>query len=132
MTTSGSSVITARPIVSDFSAMPGPEVVVTPELAGERGAERRADAGDLVLGLERRDAERLVLAQLVEDVGGRGDRVGAEEERQPGLHAAGDQAVGQRQVAGDVAVGAGRHRRRLDLVLTPRTSRWSRRSSSRP
>ena len=30
MTTSGSSVITARPIVSDFSAMPGPEVLVTP------------------------------------------------------------------------------------------------------
>ena len=30
MTTSGSSVITARPIVSDFSAMPGPDVVVTP------------------------------------------------------------------------------------------------------
>ena len=29
-TTSGSSVITARPMVSDFSAMPGPEVLVTP------------------------------------------------------------------------------------------------------
>ena len=56
--------------------------------------------------------KRLVLAQLVEDVGGRGDRVGPEEHRQPGLHAAGDQAVGQREVAGDVAVGAGRHRRR--------------------
>ena len=30
MTTSGSSVITARPMVSDFSAMPGPDVLVTP------------------------------------------------------------------------------------------------------
>ena len=30
ITSSGSSVITARPIVSDFSAMPGPDVVVTP------------------------------------------------------------------------------------------------------
>ena len=30
MTISGSSVITARPMVSAFSAMPGPEVVVTP------------------------------------------------------------------------------------------------------
>ena len=30
MTSSGSSVITASPIVSDFSAMPGPEVVVMP------------------------------------------------------------------------------------------------------
>ncbi len=30
ITSSGSSVITASPMVSDFSAMPGPEVVVTP------------------------------------------------------------------------------------------------------
>jgi hypothetical protein len=30
MTTSGSSVMTARPIASDFSEMPGPDVVVTP------------------------------------------------------------------------------------------------------
>ena len=29
-TSSGSSVITARPIVSHFSATPGPDVVVTP------------------------------------------------------------------------------------------------------
>ena len=62
MTSSGSSVITARPIASDFSAMPGPEVVVTPERAGERRADRGTDAGDLVLGLQRGDAERLVLA----------------------------------------------------------------------
>ena len=86
------------------------------EVTGERRTDGGADAGDLVLGLERRDAERLVLAQLVEDVGGRRDRVGAEEQRQPRLHATGDEAVGQRQVAGDVAVGARRHRRRLDLV----------------
>ena len=117
MTSSGSSVITARPIVSDFSAMPGTRRGGHAERAGEGRADGRADAGDLVLGLERGDAERLVLAELVEDVGGRGDRVGAEEDRQPGLHARGDQAVGQRQVAGDVAVGAGRHRGRLDLVL---------------
>ena len=86
------------------------------EAAGERRADGGADAGDLVLGLERRDAEGLVLAQLVEDVGGRRDRVGAEEQRQPRLHAPGDQAVGEREVAGDVAVGARRHRGRLDLV----------------
>ena len=30
ITTSGNSVITARPMVSDFSAMPGPDVVVMP------------------------------------------------------------------------------------------------------
>ena len=86
-------------------------------MAGERRADGGTDAGDLVLGLERRDAEGLVLRQLVEDVGGRGDRVGAEEQRETGLHAAGDEAVGEREVAGDVAVGAGRHHGRLDLVL---------------
>ncbi len=56
---------------------PGPEVVVTPRRPAERGAEGRADAGDLVLGLEGGHAEPLVLAQLVQDVRGRGDRVGA-------------------------------------------------------
>ena len=30
MTSSGSSIITPRPMVSDFNAMPGPEVLVTP------------------------------------------------------------------------------------------------------
>ncbi len=30
MTTSGSSIITPRPMVSDFNAMPGPDVDVTP------------------------------------------------------------------------------------------------------
>ena len=32
MTSSGSSVITARPMASDLSAMPGPEVEVMPSL----------------------------------------------------------------------------------------------------
>ena len=41
MTSSGSSVITARPIVSDFSARPGPEVVVTPS-APAKAAPRAA------------------------------------------------------------------------------------------
>ena len=105
---SGSSTETARPMVSALSAMPGPEVVVTPSAAAERRAERRADAADLVLGLERADPEPLVLGQLVQDVRGRRDRVGAEEQRQPGPPGRGDQAVGQRAVAGDVPVGARR------------------------
>ena len=87
------------------------------QLAGERRTDRGADAGDLVLGLERRDAERLVLRELVEDVGGRGDRVGAEHDVEAGLHAAGDQPVGQGQVAADVAVDPWRHRSRLHFVL---------------
>ncbi len=41
MTSSGSSVITARPMVSDFSAMPGPDVVVTPS-APEKAAPSAA------------------------------------------------------------------------------------------
>ena len=51
------------------------------ERAREGRTEGGADAGDLVLGLEGRDAERLVLAELVEDVGRRRDRVGPEEQR---------------------------------------------------
>ena len=54
-----------------------------PQLPHECRTERGTDAGDLVLGLERRHAEALVLAQLVQDVGGRRDRVGPEEDRQP-------------------------------------------------
>ena len=60
MTTSGSSTMTARPIASHLSAMPGPEVPVMRQRAAERRADRRADRGDLVLGLERPDAEVLV------------------------------------------------------------------------
>ena len=77
------------------------------EMAAEGGAEGGADAGDLVLGLQGAHAEVLVLRQLVEDVGRRGDRVGAEEQRQLGQLAGGDQAPRQRGVAGDVGVGAG-------------------------
>ena len=86
------------------------------QMAGEAGAEGRADAGDLVLGLERGDPEPLVLAQLVQHVGGRGDRVGTQEHRQVGLARAGDEPVRQRDVAGDLPVGAGRHRGRRHLV----------------
>ena len=77
-----------------------------PEVAGEAGAQGGAHAGDLVLGLEGGDAEALVLAQLVQHVRGRGDRVGAEEQRQPGLAGGGDQPVRQREVARDLPVAA--------------------------
>src|SRR3546814_6692087 len=62
------------------------------EVTGKGGADGGADSGDLVLGLKRRHAERLVLGELVEDVGGRSDRVGAEEHREPGLYAGWDKA----------------------------------------
>ena len=106
MTSSGSSRLTARPIVSDLRSMPGPAGGGDAEGAAEGGAEGGADAGDLVLGLEGADAEVLVLGELVEDVGGRGDRVGAEEQRQLRQVGGGDQAPGEGGVAGDVGVGA--------------------------
>ncbi len=52
--TSGSSRETASPMVSDFRATPGPGGRGHAESSAEGGAERRTDAGDLVLGLEGR------------------------------------------------------------------------------
>ena len=116
-TTSGSSSETASPIVSLFRARPGPEVVRDGDGAAVRGAEGHADGRDLVLGLQRRDAEALEPAEGVQDVGGGGDRVRAEHERQPGPVRGGDEAVGQRDVAGDVPVDPGRRRCGRHLVL---------------
>ena len=87
------------------------------ELTGERGADRHRGGGDLVLGLQRADAEVLVLRQLVQDVGRRRDRVRRVEDRQAGALGGGDEPVGDREVAGDVAVLAGLQARRLDLVV---------------
>ena len=86
------------------------------EGARVRGAEGRADAGDLVLGLEGADAEVLVLGELVQDVGRRRDRVTAEEKRKFGQLPGGDDPPGQCRVARDVRVSAGRQVSRLDLV----------------
>ena len=97
------------------------------EVAAEGGAEGRADGGDLVFGLEGAHAEVLVLGQLVEDVGRRRDRVAAEEERQAGQLAGGDQAPGQRGVAGDVGVVA----RRRAWPAAPRSG-WSNSSAVSP
>ncbi len=57
-------------------------------------------------------------AELVEDLGGRRDRIAGQDERHPAAHARGDEAHGQRGRAVDVAVGPrGRVRGRLDVVL---------------
>ena len=85
------------------------------ELARERAADRDADRGDLVLGLHRAHAEVLVLRELVEDVRRGRDRVRRVEDRQLRHLARGDEAVGERDVAADVAVPAGRELRRRDL-----------------
>ena len=81
MITSGSSRLMASPTVSALRSTPGPARGGHAEGATEGGTEGGADPGDLVLGLKGPDAELLVLRQLVEDVRGGGDRVGAEEER---------------------------------------------------
>ena len=52
------------------------------ERAAVARPDRRGDRRDLVLGLERADAELLALGELVEDVRGRRDRVAAQEQRQ--------------------------------------------------
>src|SRR5690606_19047842 len=86
------------------------------ESTAERGTESGPDGGDFVLGLGGAHAETLVLGQLVQDVRGGRDGVGAQEQWQAGALRGGDQAVGQRQVSGDVAVGAGRQRSGLHFV----------------
>ena len=68
MITSGSSVITARPIASRLERDAGTGRAGERERAAERRADRGADRGDLVLGLERLDAEGLVARELVQDV----------------------------------------------------------------
>src|ERR1019366_465677 len=90
---------------------------VAPEPAAEGTSGATAAAADLVLRLEGTDAESLQLGQLVQDVRGRRDRIGAQEQRQARAPGGGDEAVGQRGIAGDVAVGAWLQRGWLDLVL---------------
>ena len=113
---SGSSSAIASPTVSALSTTPGPAEAVTPSDAAERRADRGADGGDLVLGLERDDAVLLASGELLQDRRGGRDRVRAEEERQPGELGRGDEAVRERGVPGDLPVRAGRERRRRDLV----------------
>ena len=79
-------------------------------------ADRRTDAGDLVLGLERHHVEVLVLGQLVQDVRGGGDRIGAQDHLHVAQQPRGDQSVGQRGVAGDLPVLAGLELGRGHLV----------------
>ena len=89
------------PIVSCLSTIPGPEAGGDAEraFAAEGGAEAlRPTRGDLVLGLEGADAERLVARQLLEDRARGRDRVRAEKEVEPGQLRGGDQAVRERRL----------------------------------
>src|SRR3954463_5001339 len=90
--TMGSSSITARPIVSALRSMPGPLVAGTTSrppnaapsaMLGAAGRpERRVRGGDLVLGRDGAHAVVLVARELVEELGGRGDGIRREQERQ--------------------------------------------------
>ncbi len=82
-TTSGSSSITASPSVSAFRSMPGPLVPVTPRCPANDAPSAIAGGGDLVLGLEREHAEVLESRELVQQLGGRGDRIAGVEQRKP-------------------------------------------------
>ena len=131
MMISGSSSITARPIASPLSAMPGPLVVVTAMAPPKDCADRGTYGGDFVFGLERADAEFLELAQFVQDVAGRRDRVAAEEQFLAAQFRGRHQSPGQRLVAHDVAVRARRQLGRRRRGNCWRRLRSSRRSSSR-
>ena len=116
MMISGSSRDTPRPIVSAFSASPGPDVEVTASAPPYEAPSAAPTARDLVFCLEGPHAEALVLGQLVQDVRGRRDRVGPQEQRQPAALRRRHQAVGQCEVAGDVAVAPRGQAGRLHLV----------------
>ena len=75
-----------------------------------------ADGRDLILGLERAHAEVLVGRELVEDLAGRRDGIGAVEQLALGQLGGGHEAQGGGLVAGDVAIGARRQLGRLDAV----------------
>ena len=105
-TMSGSSIITARFMASDLRAMPGPEEAVTPSAPPKEAPIAAQMAAISSSAWKVDDAVVLEVRQLVEHVRGRGDRVGAEEERQSAAPAGRDQAEGQGRVAHDVAVAA--------------------------
>ena len=88
--------MTARLMASDLRQMPGPEVDVAAS----------APAKAAPFALHGGHAQRLVFGQLVQDVGGRRDGVGAQKEAQPRFLGGGHQAVGRGLVARDVHVAA--------------------------
>ena len=103
------------------------------ELAGERRAERHVRRGDLVLGLQRHHAEVLVPRELVQQLGGRRDRVARVEQRQPAPRADAaisphDEGRRRRRCCGTCRARPARPR----PCTSARTARWSRRSCSRP
>jgi len=78
------------------------------QCAGIGGADGTGDGSNFVFGLEREDAEILVLRELMQNVGGRRNRVTAEVQLQTSLLRRGDEADGQSLIAAEVAIRARR------------------------
>jgi hypothetical protein len=120
--TSGSSSATASEIVSPFSATPGTGRRGDAQRAAVRGAQRGADRGDLVLACMVMTPNFLCLDSScrMSDAGviGYAPRNTGSRDRTP----AATRPSARAGVAGDVAVVAGRHLRRLDLVAHAKSS----------
>ena len=86
------------------------------QCTGERCAYGTGTSADLVFTLDGDDAARLVLRQLVQDIGSGSDRIRTEEETQTGFLGGGNQAVRGGLVAGDVHVASRHLLFRLDAV----------------
>src|SRR5690606_13432198 len=78
-----------------------------PDVASVGGADGGADRRDFVFSLDSGNAEVFVAAQLVQDVAGGGDGIGAQHQRQASLLARCDQPPRCSHVPADVAVEAG-------------------------
>ncbi len=87
-----------------------------PDAPAEGRPDDRPDGRDLVLRLEGPDVEALVHRQLVQDVAGRRDGIGAVDHRQAGPLRRGQDSPREGPVPGHAPVDAGRHLRRLDAV----------------
>ena len=93
--TSGSSSETASPIVSALRHMPGPEVVVTPSAPPNAAPSAAPMPAISSSAWNVRTPNRLCLDSSCRMSEAGRDRVGAEEQRQPGEPGRGDQADGQ-------------------------------------
>ena len=107
-TTSGSSSIAARPIVSAFRSIPGPLVAVTPRWPPKAAPSAIPAAAISSSAWIVRDARAVVARELVQQLRGGRDRIAREQQRQAALHGGGDQPERGRRRAVDLAVGAGR------------------------
>ena len=125
MINSGNSVITARPMPSDFSDMPGPLVPVTP-IAPPKAAPITAVIAEISSSAWKvRTPKFLRLDKLVQDVAGGSDRIGAVEQIAAAELGGGHQAPGQCLVSSDVGYVPGGNCGRIDRIVASESLRVS-------